>query len=131
MNSIERRLTAIEVQLAKKNAESVSPAVIRVMNELADRVREAALDPDPRMRDVARAYAGVILPMHGQRVPAYEDDWIPGERYWREVARIIGHTGLPNSAEVSAGMNRCLDEEPDSTVQALNAIDERHRRGQR
>jgi hypothetical protein len=131
VNPIARRLAAIEAQLAEKTSDDVTPGQLKAMKEMADRAREAALDPHPGMKVVSRAYAATLLPMNGEQVPVYDDGWTPGERYWREVARIIGYTGLPNSAEVSAGINQCLDEDADATIRALNAIDERHRRGQR
>lgn len=126
MNPIARRLAQIEAELSKKHAaHAVSPAAIRAINKIADRIREAALNPKhPGMVDVCRAYAGVFLPIAGQSVPSYEDGWMPGEAYWREFARIIKSTGLANCSQLSDAITKGLNADPAATAKALNAIDE-------
>lgn len=109
--NIERRLAAMEAAIAKKKSpEALSPELARVIAEIINSVREAALNPKPGMEDVCRAYAAVLLPLHGETVPDYAEGWLPKERYWREVARCIENTCLVNAAEPNRAIAPVLDD---------------------
>jgi hypothetical protein len=132
MNPIARRISQIEAELGRKNANHVDDATIRVMEELARRVRETALSPvtpgSEFMTDVRRAYAALLLPLSGQGVPSYDDGWVPGANYYRELARVIAKSGIEGAERVSAGITQCLDQDAEATVQALREADEQRTR---
>jgi hypothetical protein len=56
-------------RIAEKTSDDVTPGQLKVMKDIADRIREAAMNPRPGMEDIKRAYGAVLLPLHGESSP--------------------------------------------------------------